>query len=224
MSVFKFVISDGKKSLQVEKDQKDAPILDKKIGDTISGSFLGLEGYELQITGGTDKDGFPMRKDVEGAVKKRIILTKGTGFHAKRDGLRKRKILRGNTINQDIMQVNCKVAKKGDKEMADLLGIKKGEKAAEKEEAKPEGEEKEKEAPKDEKGEEAKDGVKEDVKEEPKQEGQKEGKSDNATDSEKSKESSPDQNPADVSTVTEEKKEPENKPDSSPASGKNKSN
>jgi len=102
MAVFKFVISDKKKSYQVEKDQKDAPVIGRQMGDTIDGSFLGMDGYELTITGGSDKDGFPMRKDIEGQLRKRFLITKGVGFHTKVGGLRKRKMLRGNTIADDI--------------------------------------------------------------------------------------------------------------------------
>ncbi len=123
MAVFKFVISHAKQSVQVEKDQKDAPLLGKKIGDTMSGEFLGLAGYELLITGGSDKDGFPMRKDVEGQLRKKQILTKGLGFQTDVEGKRKRRVVRGNTIAADIAQVNCKVVKAGDKGMFELLGI-----------------------------------------------------------------------------------------------------
>jgi small subunit ribosomal protein S6e len=137
MAVFKFVISHDKQSAQVEKDQKDAPVFGKKIGEKISGDFLGLTGYELEITGGSDKDGFPMRKDVEGQVRKKQILTDGLGFHAQKEGMRKRRIVRGNTIAADIAQVNFKVVKAGEKNMYELLGIKPKEKAK-KEEAKAE--------------------------------------------------------------------------------------
>lgn len=134
MAIFKFVISDGKKSYQIEKDQADCPVIGKKIGDVISGDFLGLDGYELLITGGCDKDGFPMRKDVEGVVRKRIILTKGTGFSGrirgkkktkkpkKIKGLRKRKMVRGNTIAGDIVQINCKLTKRGEKSLDEIFG------------------------------------------------------------------------------------------------------
>ena len=123
MPAFKFVISDGKQSVQVEKDQKDAPVLGKKIGEAISGEFLGLAGYELLITGGSDKDGFPMRKDVEGQVRKKQILTRGLGFRTDFKGRRKRRIVRGNAIAQDISQINCKVVKAGERGMRELLGI-----------------------------------------------------------------------------------------------------
>ena len=121
MVVFKFVVSDKKHSGQVEKEQKDCPILGKKIGDTFPGDFLGLEGYELQITGGSDKDGFPMRKDIEGIGRKNIIATIGIGFRKGKEGMRKRRMFRGNTISQEVTQINCKVAKQGAKALEELL-------------------------------------------------------------------------------------------------------
>jgi small subunit ribosomal protein S6e len=126
MASFKFVISYGKKSYQIEKDQKDAPVLGKSLGDVIDGSFLGMDGYELLITGGSDKDGFPMRKDIEGQLRKRFLITKGVGFHTDVKGLRRRKMLRGNTIADDIAQINCKVAKKGGKSLEEMFGAKGG--------------------------------------------------------------------------------------------------
>ena len=131
IAVFKFVISDGKKSYQVEKDQRDAPIMGKKMGDTVDAGFLGMDGYELQITGGSDKDGFPMRRDIEGQLRKRFLITQGVGFHTNVGGLRRRKMLRGNTIADDIAQINCKVVKKGEKPLEELFGKKTEEKAEE---------------------------------------------------------------------------------------------
>ncbi len=124
VSVFKFVISDRGKSYQIEKDQKDTPVMGKKIGDALQGDFLGLHGYELQINGGSDKDGFPMRKDVEGVVRRRIIITKGIGLHTDVEGLRRRRMIRGNTIGTDIAQINCKVAKAGEKSLEEMFGKK----------------------------------------------------------------------------------------------------
>ncbi len=121
MASFKFVISEDKKSWQIEKDQRDAPVLGKQIGETLDGGFLGMDGYELQITGGSDKDGFPMRKDIEGQLRKRFLITKGVGFHTKVGGLRRRKMLRGNAIADDIAQINCKVTKHGSKPLEELF-------------------------------------------------------------------------------------------------------
>ena len=133
MPNFKFIISSGKQSFQIEKDQKECPVIGKNIGESFSGDFLGLNGYELAITGGSDRNGFPMRKDVEGLVKKRVILERGIGFRGE-PGLRRRKMIRGNTVGLDIIQINCKVVKQGEKPLEDLLG-KKEEKKEEKQEA-----------------------------------------------------------------------------------------
>ena len=124
MTVFKFVIGHKGKSYQIEKDQKDSPVLRKKIGETIQGDFLNLHGYELQITGGSDKDGFPMRKDIDSAMRRKILTGKCIGFNAGKKGLHRRRTLRGNTISEDIAQINCKVVKEGQASLEDTLGKK----------------------------------------------------------------------------------------------------
>ncbi len=135
MAVFKFVLGHKGKSYQIEKDQKDAPVLGKKIGDTIQGDFLGLAGYEFQISGGSDKDGFPMRKDIEGVMRRKILIGEGTGFHTDVEGLHRRRTLRGNTIAADITQVNCRVVKEGQKPIEEIF-VKNEPKEEVKEEAK----------------------------------------------------------------------------------------
>ena len=124
MPSFKFVISHKDKSYQLEKDQKDAPVLGKKIGDKLPGDFLGLTGCEMEITGGSDKDGFPMRNDVEGVMRRRILIGEGVGLKTKVRGLRRRRMLRGNTIAADIAQINCRIAKLGDINLKDVFGKK----------------------------------------------------------------------------------------------------
>ena len=83
MANFKIVISDPKtrKAYQKEVDETHSGLAGKKLGDMVSGSSLGLVGYELEITGGSDKQGFPMRRDVEGTVRKKILIALPPGFH-----------------------------------------------------------------------------------------------------------------------------------------------
>lgn len=131
MAIFKFVIAENGKSYQLEKDQKTCEqILGMKIGSKFSGEVIGLEGYELKITGGTDKDGIPMNRSVEGMVKKRILLKKGHCFSGlKRDGkllkeisgLRRKKMIRGNTIDRTTVQINAKVIKPGAKPLEEII-------------------------------------------------------------------------------------------------------
>ncbi|MEM5853975.1 MAG: S6e family ribosomal protein, partial [Candidatus Aenigmatarchaeota archaeon] len=85
----------------------------------------GLPGYVLKITGGTDKDGFPMHPSVEGSVKKRVLLSEPPCFHPKKKGERRRKTVRGNTISSDIVQINVKMVKKGEKSVEELIPTKK---------------------------------------------------------------------------------------------------
>ena len=92
----------------------------KKIGDQIDGINANLPGYKLQITGGSDKAGFPMRADVEGSNRRRLLLTAGVGYHPiNAPGRRKRQSVRGNRVSTEISQVNLKVAKAGSKPVAD---------------------------------------------------------------------------------------------------------
>ncbi|RLF50939.1 MAG: 30S ribosomal protein S6e [Thermoplasmata archaeon] len=122
MVEFKVVISDGPKSWQIIVDGHHAnSLIGKKIGDEIDGIFVSLPGYKLQITGGTDKDGFVMRKDVPGMGRKRILTARSAGFKPKDKGVRKRITVCGNTISPNIAQINMKVIKKGTKPIEELL-------------------------------------------------------------------------------------------------------
>jgi len=85
----------------------------KKIGDKISGDAIGLSGYEFLITGGSDYCGFPMRKDVDGFARKRILAVQGVGLKKEAKGIRQRKTVCGNTIHPKIVQVNMKVLVEG---------------------------------------------------------------------------------------------------------------
>jgi small subunit ribosomal protein S6e len=99
---FKIVISDKTgKSLSHELKDKDAqPFLGSKIGDSFDSSLVGLTGGKLQITGGSDKSGTPMRSDLHGGVKKYVLLHTGVGMRDSTKGKRVRKLLRGNMITE----------------------------------------------------------------------------------------------------------------------------
>jgi len=114
MAKFKVIISDSNgtsKSVELE-DARAVPIIGKKIGDIIDGSVVGLPGHKLQITGGSDKDGFPMRPDVHGGVRRSVVLSSGVGFNPNKKGERRRKTVRGNVITEEITQVNMRIVEK----------------------------------------------------------------------------------------------------------------
>ncbi len=125
--MMKVVISEPKtrKAWQVEKE---VPMLmGMKIGERFDGSILGLSGFLLQITGGSDKDGFPMRPDMVGAMRKKLLLSFGPGYVPEKKGIKRRKHVRGNMISDATAQINCKIVE-GDGNVADMLGIKPKEK------------------------------------------------------------------------------------------------
>lgn len=119
--VFKVVVSDKEESHQIELDSKDKKIIGLSIGDDIEGELLGLEGYTLTITGGSDKNGFPMRKDTDGARRTKSLLTGGIGYKPKAKGVKRRKTVRGNIISDEIVQINTIVSKAGSQSIANIL-------------------------------------------------------------------------------------------------------
>ena len=137
MVEFKVVVNDVKngKSYQVQVSGHHAnSLIGKKIGEEVDGIFITLPGYKLKVTGGTDKDGFPMRKDLPGTVRRRLLLSEGLGFKPKDSGKRKKKSVRGNTINPDIVQINMKVIKHSSKPIKDIIKVEKKKEEAKKEE------------------------------------------------------------------------------------------
>ncbi|MDP6293829.1 MAG: 30S ribosomal protein S6e [Candidatus Woesearchaeota archaeon] len=115
MPTFKVVIGlkDGKCAQKEVQDPDAKQLLGKVIGDTIPGEVLSLAGYEFEITGGSDYCGFPMRKDIPGAVRKRILEIKGIGVKSKGRGIRVRKTVCGNMVHPKTAQINVKVTKEG---------------------------------------------------------------------------------------------------------------
>jgi small subunit ribosomal protein S6e len=124
LAEFRAVIGDPKdgKSYQAPVAGHHAnSLIGKKIGDVVDGIFVGLPGYKLEITGGSDKDGFPMRKDLPGPRRKKLLISKSIGFNSKKSGLRRRKTVRGNTIAPDSLQINMKVMQHGMKPISELI-------------------------------------------------------------------------------------------------------
>jgi len=126
MVEFKIVINDtksGKSHNILVSGHHANSLIGKKISDEVDGIFVSLPGYKLQITGGTDKNGFPMRKDLPGTIRKRLLLSESTGFHPDDSGVRKKKSVRGNSIHQDIVQINMKVIKHSSKPIEDIIKV-----------------------------------------------------------------------------------------------------
>jgi small subunit ribosomal protein S6e len=107
---YKLIVSDpktGKSGASEVKDASAQQLVGRKVGDVIDGASVGLTG-KIMITGGSDKAGFPMRSDTMGGGKNYVLLTRGVGYRTKEDGVKKRKLVRGNTITEETYQVNAK--------------------------------------------------------------------------------------------------------------------
>ena len=132
---FKVIVNDTKKgkSYQIPVTGHHAnSLVGKKIGDEVDGIFISLPGYKLVITGGTDKNGFPMRKDLSGTFRRRLLLSEGSGCHPTEHGKRVKKSVRGNTVSQDTVQINMKVTKFSSKPIDQLVTAKEEKGAEEK--------------------------------------------------------------------------------------------
>jgi len=118
MAKFKVIVSDpetGKSNFVEIEGTRAVPLIGRKSGETIDGAIVGLSGQKVQITGGSDKDGVPMRPNIHGGVRASVVLSEGVGFKTPQFGERKRKTLRGNTITEDIVQINMKIVKTPEK-------------------------------------------------------------------------------------------------------------
>lgn len=105
-----------------QKEIEDASqIFGTKIGETFDGGIIGLSGYKLEVTGGSDRDGFPMKESIEGTERRRILLKDGVGIKTEKEGERRRKSVRGKAVSNQIEQLNTKVVEAGDKSVEEVL-------------------------------------------------------------------------------------------------------
>ena len=116
MAKVKIIISDPKtgKTYQKElKEKKDKLLVNYKIGSVFDAGVIDFPAYKFEITGGTDQNGFPMRKGFAGTERKRILISKGQGVRKTQNNVRHRKMVVGSTISDNIAQINCKITKYG---------------------------------------------------------------------------------------------------------------
>ena len=125
MATFTVVVGDPDEgdTHQFEVDGQDANrFMGRSIGEEVDGSAVGLDGYTLEITGGSDDTGRPMRGDVAGPDLKEVLLEGGVGYEPARDGERKRVTVRGAEVSDATAQLNVKIGEYGEASVEDLLG------------------------------------------------------------------------------------------------------
>jgi len=109
------IVSDPETGMSQKVEIEDArmsPLIGRRIGEVMDGAVANLSGHKIQLTGGCDKDGIPMRPDVHGGVKARIILSGGVGFKPRNPGERRRKTVRGNIVTAETIFLNFKIVEK----------------------------------------------------------------------------------------------------------------
>ena len=125
MAEFTVAVSDPEDghTYQIGVDGQDANrFIGRELGDEVDGGAVGLDGYTLELTGGSDTSGRPMRPDVRGVATKEIMSDGGVGFKPTTDGERKRITVRGREVSDDTRQINAKITARGSDDVAELLG------------------------------------------------------------------------------------------------------
>jgi small subunit ribosomal protein S6e len=109
MAKFQLIVSDPKNRISKAttlEGAKAQALVGKSIGEEVDGKLLGIGSLKVRITGGTDKDGIPMRFDIQGSAKKKAVLSGGVGYKPQNKGQRVRRLLRGRTVSEDTLQIN----------------------------------------------------------------------------------------------------------------------
>jgi len=111
------------KLIECDDERKLRAFMDKRMSAQVEGDSLGDEfkGYIFRISGGNDKQGFPMKQGVLIQGRTKLLLKKGHScFRERRTGERKRKSVRGCIVGQDLSVLNLVIVKKGDAELPGL--------------------------------------------------------------------------------------------------------
>ncbi|KAF7313231.1 hypothetical protein MKEN_01009800 [Mycena kentingensis (nom. inval.)] len=111
------------KLIDLDDERKYRFVYDKKISQEVPADTLGPEwaGYVFRITGGNDKQGFPMKQGVLVPQRVRLLLSDGHScYRIRRTGERKRKSVRGCIVGPDIAVLSVVLVKQGDAEIAGL--------------------------------------------------------------------------------------------------------
>jgi small subunit ribosomal protein S6e len=125
MAEFQVVVADPESGTSYDREvdgQGANRFLGREIGEEVDGSAVGLAGYTVEITGGSDNTGRPMREDVTGTGLTQVLLSGGVGFDPTVDGERRRVTVRGREVSEDIRQINAEIVGRGDGSPEELLG------------------------------------------------------------------------------------------------------
>ena len=125
MASFTVVVGDPESgsTYQLEAEEQDANrFIGKSIGEEVDGSAVGLDGYTLEITGGSDDAGRPLNPDVQGPDLTEVLMEgRQVGYKPSRDGERRRITVRGSEVSDAVAQINASIVDRGGADVEDLL-------------------------------------------------------------------------------------------------------
>jgi len=111
------------KVFDFEDEKKVRIFYDKRLSQEVDGSSLGDEwkGYIFRISGGNDKQGFPMKQGVLTNQRVRLLLGKGHScYRPRRTGERRRKSVRGCIVDGNLSVLSLVIVKKGEQDIPGL--------------------------------------------------------------------------------------------------------
>merc|ERR1711869_193640 len=114
------------KAISIDEDKKLLPFFDKRISQEVDGDSLGDEfrGYRFRITGGNDKQGFPMLQGILTPERVRLLLRKGSKcYRQRRTGEMKRKSVRGCIVSQDLSVLNLVIVQNGSSPLPGITDV-----------------------------------------------------------------------------------------------------
>jgi small subunit ribosomal protein S6e len=109
--------------VEIDDERKLRAFYDKRISHEVDGIHVGdnFKGYVFKITGGNDKQGFPMKQGVLTSQRVRLLMSEGHScYRPRKRGERKRKSVRGCIVSGDLSVLNLVVVKKGEQEVPGL--------------------------------------------------------------------------------------------------------
>uniref|UniRef100_A0A3B3QPE8 Small ribosomal subunit protein eS6 n=1 Tax=Paramormyrops kingsleyae TaxID=1676925 RepID=A0A3B3QPE8_9TELE len=118
-----FPATGCQKLIEVDDDRKLRIFYEKRMAAEVAADPLGEEwkGYVVRISGGNDKQGFPMKQGVLTHGRVRLLLSKGHScYRPRRTGERKRKSVRGCIVDANLSVLNLVIIKKGEKDIPGL--------------------------------------------------------------------------------------------------------
>jgi small subunit ribosomal protein S6e len=116
----------AQKLIEVEDERRLRAFYDKRMSAEVPGDSLGDEfkGYVFRISGGNDKQGFPMKQGVLLASRVRLLLSEGhSTYRPRRTGERKRKSVRGCIVGADLAVLSLVIVKQGEQEIPGLTDV-----------------------------------------------------------------------------------------------------